>query len=135
MAKDPDAYDDMQGYWRDPDEAVNHAEGGQYRTYDGASKDIARVEQNLAKAVAAWNKNNPSQSLSMLGLALHTAEDRGAHGDGEPGTGHDPRRSIEPPPEAQKAHIYEGPDWDGTDCDKKAKNPLSGTLSMFPRYT
>jgi hypothetical protein len=130
MAKDKDAYDNMSGYWRRPDEAPNHAEAGRYRSTGGGKEDLERVKLNVQKAIAAWNRNNPSQALSMLGLAVHTAEDRGAHGDGAPGTGHDPRRSIKPPRGAKMAHLYEGEDWKGSDCDSKEKNPAGYAFSV-----
>ena len=130
MAKDPKAYDNMQGYWRAASEAPNHAEGGLYRSDSGAGVDKERVDLNLEKAIVAWDKNNPSQSLTMLGLAIHTAEDRGAHGDGAPGTGHDPRRVVKPPEGATTGHYYEGPDWIGSDCDRKSKNPGGYAFSV-----
>jgi hypothetical protein len=118
---DPNAYDNLIGYWRPKDEAPNHGEGGQYMA-DGTSEDIARVNSLVDRAKNAWDSNDTTQALTMIGLALHAAEDRGAHGDGRPGEGHDPRRSIRPPEGAKITHYFtEG--WDNTDCDKRSKNP------------
>jgi hypothetical protein len=121
ISSDPDAYDNLQGYWRPPSEAPNHAEGGMYKG-DGATVDLARVDAYINSALGSWGKGDRRQALATLALGLHAAEDRGAHGDGKPGTGHDPRRLIPPPQGAKKTGYYqEG--WTRTDCDLKDKNP------------
>ena len=55
---------------------------------------------------------------------MHAAEDRGAHGDGKPGTGHDPRRSLPPPLGATHWRLYYDNLRNGkpTNCDKKDEN-------------
>lgn len=121
MAFNGKAYDNLKGYWRKKSEAPNHGEAGMYKG-DGASTDIARVNFLVDRAIDQWKGDNPRTALTTLGLALHSAEDRGAHGDGRPGTGHDPRRIIKPPVGAQKTQYYR-PGWKGTDCDLKTKNP------------
>ncbi len=121
MAFKGNAYDNLKGYWRKRSEAPNHGEAGMYKG-DGASTDIARVNFLVDKAVQEWKDDNQRKALTTLGLALHSAEDRGAHGDGKPGTGHDPRRVIKPPRRAKLTQFYD-PTWKGTDCDLKSKNP------------
>jgi chemotaxis protein histidine kinase CheA len=92
-------YDQAVGYNRNPAEAPNHAEGGMYKNFDGEGRDRGRIEEYLSNAVDQWNSGNPHQSMYTLALALHTAQDIGAHGHGAPGTGHDPRRFFPPPNE------------------------------------
>ncbi|MCA9934148.1 MAG: DUF4157 domain-containing protein, partial [Anaerolineales bacterium] len=141
MKNDPDAYRNLSGYWRPSSEAPNHGEGAMYQEgAEGVGPDRARVQSYIDKALVAWDQDNPRQSLSMLGLALHSAEDRGSHGDGMPGTGHDPRRLIPPPPGLrggktavpQKYFYQSNPnydsqtnpvvEWKGSDCDLRDKN-------------
>ena len=120
ISKNGNAYDNLIGYWRPPAERLNHAEAGAYMS-DGAAADEKHVNDFVNRAVNAWDVDRPHQALTMLALGLHTAEDRGAHGDGRPGEGHDPRRIIKPPPDAKKTTYYkEG--WKGTDCDKRSEN-------------
>ncbi len=133
-------YDDMVGYWRSASEAPNHAEAGMYKE-DGKDINLARIQQYMENALAAWSTKNPRQALSLLALALHTAEDRGAHGDGKPGTGHDPRRLIPPPSTAKMGWVFyqsnpgwkpgQPPSWQGTDCDLKDKNPAGYHLGVM----
>ena len=128
-------YDELKTYWRSASEAPNHGEGGMYKR-DGADVDEKRVEEYVSKAVKAYNEKNPRQALSILALGLHAAEDRGAHGDGKPGTGHDPRRSSPPPNEYAETTYWQqsfqkfrkewGPKW----CDNKKYNPEGYKLSV-----
>ena len=120
LKKKAKAYDNLEGYDLDKDEATNHAEAGLYKSGNGAGENDVRVHEWLDKAVAAWQGGNKNQALSTLGLALHTAEDRGAHGEGAPGKGHDPRLRIQPPPSAEKNYYKAG--WQNSDCDKKEIN-------------
>ncbi len=124
-------YDNLRGYWRSSSEAPNHAESGMYNKFGGANETDKRLEEYLESAKEAYDKGDTTQALQILGFALHTAEDRGAHYDGEPGTGHDPRRVHEPPVLAKTGRYY-NPDLnkDGGDCDRKAKNPLGYTASV-----
>ena len=116
-------YDNLNTYWRSSSEAPNHGEAGRYKG-DGAAADQARVDAYLDKASGAWAKGDRRQALSILAYALHSAEDRGAHGDGRPGTGHDPRKATPPPPGATVTGYYNASDPDdGFDCDRKSANP------------
>ena len=96
---------------------------------NGASTDIARVNFLVDRAISQWKGDHPRAALTSLGLALHSAEDRGAHGDGRPGTGHDPRRIIKPPVGAKKTQYYQR-GWKGSDCDLKSKNPQGYKFSV-----
>jgi hypothetical protein len=121
MAKDPKAYDNLEGYWRNPGEAPNHAEGGMYRVAGGdPGQSQARIDEFMTDAMKNWKSGNPRESLASLGLALHVAEDRGSHGEGAEGTGHDPRRMIKPPKGATKNFYEKG--WKGSMCDLRTKN-------------
>jgi hypothetical protein len=100
-------YDEGIGYIRNPAEAPNHAEGGMYKDMSGEGRDRARIEEYVDNAVSQWWSGNPRQSMYTLSLALHTAQDIGAHGHGQPGTGHDPRRFTPPPNEyTNKGWVY-----------------------------
>jgi hypothetical protein len=121
MAKDSNAYDNLVGYWRNPGEAPNHAEGGMYQVPGGdPSKSEARINEFMRDAEKHWKTKDPRASLASLGLALHVAEDRGSHGEGAEGTGHDPRRMIKPPQGAKKNFYQAG--WKGNMCDLRDKN-------------
>lgn len=129
-------YDELKTYWRSSSEAPNHGEGGMYKSQNGAGRDAARVNEYVEKAVGAYDSKNPRQALSILALGLHAAEDRGAHGDGMPGTGHDPRRASPPPNEyaestyyQQSLNIHNQP-WQPKWCDNKSKNPNGYTISV-----
>jgi len=122
MKKDPNAYDNLVGYWRNPNEAPNHAEGGMYRVIGGdRSKSEQRINEFVADAEKSWTSGNPRAALGSLGMALHVAEDRGSHGEGAEGTGHDPRRLIPPPQGAKKTGYYQK-GWKGNFCDMRGKN-------------
>ncbi len=117
-------YDNLSWYWRSASEAPNHAESGMYRNPAAGGETEKRVEEYLESAKKAYHSGNPTHALQILGLALHTAEDRGAHSDGAPGTGHDPRRIMPPPPGATTGHLY-NPNLktDGKECDREDANP------------
>jgi len=125
-----DEYDNLKTYWRSGSEAPNHGEGGKYKD-DGAAADKKRVDEYIEKATAAWGSGDRRQSLQILAYALHAAEDRGAHGDGKPGTGHDPRKSTPPPPLATVTGYYNesNPD-DGFDCDREGANAGGYAIAM-----
>jgi hypothetical protein len=110
----------------DKDHMLNHATGGMYKI--GATE--SSVMQDTLKRVLGWvkvavkhaKKNLWNEAYVFLGFALHVAEDIGAHGNGVPGTGHDPRRVVSPPdPKGEMARIYD-PDWDWSWCDHKSRN-------------
>jgi hypothetical protein len=125
------AYDQAEGYVRSPAEAPNHAEGGMYQNTGGAARDRERIEEYMTNAVSQWWSGNPRQSMYTLALALHTAQDIGAHGHGQPGTGHDPRRFTRPPNEyTNKGWVYYekgagkyGEDMNFSFCDNVNDNP------------
>ncbi len=125
------AYDEAEGYVRSPAEAPNHAEGGMYKDMGGAPKDRARIKEYVDRAVGQWWTGNPRASLYTLALALHNAQDIGAHGHGQPGTGHDPRRFTKPPNEyTNKGWVYyetgagkHGEDMNFSFCDNISDNP------------
>jgi len=127
-----DDWTNIVGYDRDPAEAPNHAEAGLYRE-NKASVNIARRNEYVNNAITAWKTKNPNQALQILSLALHCAQDRGSHGDGRPGIGHDPRQIVPPPnKKVRMAFIFyarnpgwkEGQPvtWKGENCDKKEMN-------------
>jgi hypothetical protein len=128
MAQDKESYESLRSYWRSEDEAPNHGEAGMYKA-NRIHANIARVNFLVQQAVAMWKGGDHNQSMAQLALALHAAQDRGAHGEGLPGLGHDPRRLIKTPPPEVKENYYT-PGWQGTDCDKRSKNPEGWTLSI-----
>ncbi len=72
-------------------EMLNHAEEGGYHEVNKGTQVKGHIQDLAYKAVDQMRSNNPNNALGILGDALHVAEDRGAHGDGNPGTGHDPK--------------------------------------------
>ena len=132
-------YDNAEGYKRGEGEAPNHAEGGMYQpSRDGVGRDRERIDEYLNTAVAQWKSGNPRQSLYTLALALHTAQDVGAHEHGRVGTGHDPRKFFPPPNEfATTGWVYhekgEGkfPNIKFWWCDNKEKNPDGWLVGKF----
>jgi len=106
--KRADDYDKAEGYNRNPAEAPNHAESGMYKQFGGEDSTHERIKKYLVDAVDQWLSGNPRQSLFTLALALHVAQDIGAHGYGRPGAGHDPRRFFPPPNDLAKTKwIYQ----------------------------
>jgi hypothetical protein len=122
-------YDAAEGYSRNPAEAPNHAEGGMYKSFSGEGAGKMRVDEYVNKAIAQYNSKNPREALYTLSLALHTAQDKGAHGEGQPGKGHDPRKYFEPPNDlAKTSWVYwqfgkgKHPDMEFWWCDNMDKN-------------
>ena len=102
------AWDNVTGYTRNPAEAPNHAEAGMYKEFGGEDATRVRIEEYVTKATQQWFKRDFKTSMNTLALALHNAQDIGAHGFGRPGTGHDPRRFFPPPNEhAKMKWVYE----------------------------
>ncbi len=132
-------YDNMVGYQRNAGEAPNHSEAGMYKE-DATDVNLLRRDAYIEQAVQAWRSGNRTQALHILSLALHTAQDRGAHGDGKPGLGHDPRRSQPPPPGAKTGEYFfksnpgwkpgDPVTWGFSDCDNINKNPSGFTLAL-----
>jgi hypothetical protein len=107
---DPEAYDKMI-VERLEGEPENHAEGGRYQIElqnSAEGKSISRVQEYQEQAVQLWHGKNIFAALQTLGLGLHATEDRGAHGDGKIGYGHDPRRLTEPP-KGNPRELTQGP--------------------------
>ena len=131
-------YDEGIGYIRNPAEAPNHAEGGMYKDMSGEGRDRARIQEYVDNAVNQWWSGNPRQSMYTLSLALHTAQDIGAHGHGQPGTGHDPRRFTPPPNEyTNKGWVYydtgmgkHGENMPFGFCDNIGDNPDGLTIAI-----
>ncbi len=86
-------------HMRRPEYMLSHGEGGRYKVRDGASLNEAMTSRLVNKAVGLWDWNDKSgkaqgRSLEVLSDALHQAEDRGSHGEGNAFTGHDVRLSL-----------------------------------------
>lgn len=83
-------------------ERLNHGEGGGYgKSIGGVDANKTRVEKWIMEAVNClpkdlwkWKSKDWWESLTLLSRALHAAEDRGAHGEGAPWAGHDPRITV-----------------------------------------
>ena len=128
MAQDKESYESLKTYWRSEDEAPNHGEAGMYKA-NRIHANIARDNFLLQQAVAMWKGGDHNQSMAQLGLAIHAAQDRGAHGEGLPGLGHDPRRLIPNPPPGITVNYYT-PGWEGSMCDNKGRNPGGWDLGI-----
>jgi len=70
----------------------DHGEAGEYKG-PGATKNADVTRQLVIDAAVEWY-SDPLESLSMLSDALHQAEDRGSHGEGNPFEGHDVRLGL-----------------------------------------
>jgi hypothetical protein len=123
-------YDAIEGYVRNPEEAPNHAEGGMYKSFSGEGAGKFRIDEYVNKAIKQYNSKNPREAMYTLALALHTTEDKGAHGEGAPGTGHDPRKFFPPPNRhAKTGWVYwqkgkgKDPDMGFSSCDNIDQNP------------
>jgi hypothetical protein len=127
MQKNAQAWVTKAGESRDTDEDVNHAETGHYRETGGEAATRKRIKDWRKRAQDEAKGGNANEAFMFLGLALHTAEDIGAHGFGEPGKGHDPHLWVKPPklkkgeePPSEFAKWKKG--WKFTYCDKESKN-------------
>jgi hypothetical protein len=83
-------------HYRRPAYMLSHGEAGLYKDEDASAKNAAVTKQLIAKAVALWKSYDRGQAVSVLSDALHQAEDRGSHGEGNAFAGHDARISIKP---------------------------------------
>jgi hypothetical protein len=81
---------------RDENYMRMHGEGGLYRTERGAAasvnKDVTKLMINTAADL--YDSGNNTKAVEVLSDALHQAEDRGSHYEGEQGKGHDARQKI-----------------------------------------
>ena len=123
-------YDAIEGYVRNPAEAPNHAEGGMYKSFSGEGAGKLRIDEYVNKAIQQYNSKNPRDAMYTLSLALHTTQDKGAHGEGAPGTGHDPRKFFPPPNHyAKTGWVYwqkgkgKYPNLEFSSCDNIDQNP------------
>jgi hypothetical protein len=123
-------YDAIEGYVRNPAEAPNHAEGGMYKSFSGEGAGKFRIDEYVNQAIKQYNTKNPREAMYTLALALHTTQDKGAHGEGAPGTGHDPRKFFPPPNHyAKTGWVYwqkgkgKDPDMEFSSCDNIDQNP------------
>ncbi len=123
-------YDSAEGYVRNPAEAPNHAEGGMYKSFSGEGAGKLRIDEYINNAIKQYASGNPRDALYTLALALHTTQDKGAHGEGAPGTGHDPRKFFPPPNQhAKTGWVYwqkgkgKFPDLEFSSCDNIDQNP------------
>ncbi len=123
-------YDAIEGYVRNPAEAPNHAEGGMYKSFSGEGAGKFRIDEYVNKAIQQYNSKNPREAMYTLALALHTTQDKGAHGEGAPGTGHDPRKFFPPPNHyAKTGWVYwekgkgKYPNLEFSSCDNIDQNP------------
>ncbi|HEY89692.1 MAG TPA: DUF4157 domain-containing protein [Thermoflexia bacterium] len=85
-------YDNNELHVRKKSYMRNHGEGGYYKQ-EGTGVNKGVTNDFIAKAVGLW-KTSRMKSLSILSDALHQAEDRGSHGEGNPFTGHDVRKAL-----------------------------------------
>ena len=101
-----DRTDEARSMWeknelhmRRPEYMLSHGEGGRYRVKDGSSLNEAMTSRLVTKAVGLWNWDDKSgkakgRSLEVLSDALHQAEDRGSHSEGNAFSGHDVRLGL-----------------------------------------
>jgi hypothetical protein len=118
-------------------EGADHGEAGLYFSRGGCEgKNQAREDHYIDLSVQALQAGNIDLALNKLGDAAHVSADRGSHGEGIRGRGHDT-----PAP---------GPNEQGTqfpnymekfdDCDNRALNPdgyaygLDRTEEMLRRF-
>ncbi|MBW2690556.1 MAG: DUF4157 domain-containing protein, partial [Deltaproteobacteria bacterium] len=99
-------------YAREKKEAPNHGEANLYKKKYGTSRtseNVKRMKEWTKKAISKANKSGINDlSLLPLGHALHVAQDRGAHWEGEWGHGH------------HKKSDASGKKWN---CDNMGQNP------------
>jgi len=81
------------------------------------------------QAVQQMKANNPMTALGILGDAIHAAEDRGSHGDGYPGTGHDPKCIV---PHSQWQKWVQQSDWKNEPEAKQPTNPFFRSENWNP---
>jgi hypothetical protein len=69
--------------------AKNHGEGGCYEEENKSAAAGVNVEHQNSFVAAAARATSTLEVLKQIGNALHVAQDRGAHGEGAKGEGHD----------------------------------------------
>jgi hypothetical protein len=138
LLKAKEMYDTNQLQIREPWYQLHHGEGGHYRANDGAMVNQAFTDHLIDLAVDKYKQENYQAAMVMLSDALHQAEDRGAHGEGNQFCGHDLRLGLGEMA-WEKEHYRPGYD-PGTDPDDRAKNKVgvnfavSRAIDTFNRF-
>jgi len=114
---------------RIPSELPNHGEAGGYHKKGLEAVDENHVMILTLQAVQEMKAKNPMSALGILGDAIHASEDRGSHGDGNPGTGHDPK-CIVPHRDWQK--WAQQSDWRNEPEAKLPQNPFFRSENWNP---
>ena len=111
-------WDNLGFHLRWPIEKKYHGEAGGYVRDNGATANAGAVEAQIDKAARFYISGKYREGLLQLADGLHSAEDRGSHGEGKPYTGHDPRLTM--PEKFDGTHNpHYLPGWD---CDNPAIN-------------
>jgi hypothetical protein len=119
-------------------EGPDHGEAGKYYTPvgGGAPGNLAREDFYIDASIDALQAGDIDKALNKLGDAAHVSADRGSHGEGDKGRGHD---TPHPPPGqngTQMPNFMEKFD----DCDNQGLNPngyaygVARTSEMFGRF-
>jgi hypothetical protein len=111
-------WENLGFHLRWPVEKKYHGEAGGYTREDGATKNASAVENQIDKAARFYIGGKYREGLLQLADGLHSAEDRGSHGEGKPYTGHDPRLTMQERFDGTHNEHYI-PGWD---CDNPAVN-------------
>lgn len=119
---------------RDQSYMLHHGEGGYYKKANGASINEGMTSLFVDKATNLWNTGDKKRALVVLSDALHQAEDRGSHQEGNAFHGHDSRIKLNET-EWEKEHFKK--DWDpdnisiNKDGAAKAVGLAQGVLNKF----
>jgi hypothetical protein len=152
--QDPEAkrmWKDNDLHMRRPEYMLSHGEAGLYKEPDAGGKNEAMSSRLLDKAVGLWKWSDYTtwgKSLEKLGDALHQAEDRGSHGEGNQFSGHDTRLNLwkwlkdhkrQPMPWEKLPSGAPGEGWEPDNFDVNQKGGVlgvgfaMGALSKFAR--
>jgi hypothetical protein len=115
-------YDNNELHIRKPAYMLNHGEAGLYKDADASAKNEAVTSRLIDKAVATWQAGQQPRGLEILSDALHQAEDRGSHGEGNAFSGHDVRLNLTGRP--WETHYREG--WAPDNADINPKGAVLG---------
>ncbi len=87
--------------------ALHHGEAGCYKYPKNVAAEINKSlqDQYVQSARSCFNKGDNSGALQDLGYALHIAQDRGAHGEGGIGYGHDKPKTDAYAPDNREKNI------------------------------
>ncbi len=118
LRKNKEVWDSLKFHHRQTSEMPLHGEGGGYRVKGGDSTNAAAVTAQINEAATSYKGKDHKVGLLKLSDALHSAEDRGSHGEGNPWSGHDPRLLMEYKWDGSPNENYV-PGWD---CDNPAVN-------------